>query len=151
VNFGGVVWSLPLKIFLDQTFFASYLNAAYCFCIEAMQRRPLREIGRREVLPARILPPGGLLHACSHPAVPSMRGATPALPLQVRSSWWPSLKASWRFWPIAHAFTYSVVPLHLRVLWVDVLEIVWVAILSSCVASTQRLPAVVDRTAHAHT
>jgi len=99
VNFGGVVWSLPLKIFLDQTFFASYLNAAYCFFIEAMQRRPLREIGRR-----------------------------------VRSSWWPSLKASWRFWPIAHAFTYSVVPLHLRVLWVDVLEIVWVAILSSCVA-----------------
>ena len=42
----------------------------------------------------------------------------------------------WRFWPLAHALTYSVVPLPLRVLWVDVLEIVWVAILSTAVAST---------------
>jgi len=63
VNFGGVVWSLPLKIFLDQTFFASYLNAAYCFFIEAMQRRPLREIGRREALPTRMLAPSRPLHA----------------------------------------------------------------------------------------
>ena len=36
----------------------------------------------------------------------------------------------------SHALTYSVVPLPLRVLWVDVLEIVWVAILSTAVAST---------------
>ena len=32
---------------------------------------------------------------------------------------------------------YSVVPLHLRVLWVDVLEVVWVAILSTAVASSK--------------
>jgi len=48
----------------------------------------------------------------------------------------PCLVAGWRFWPLAHALTYSVVPLPLRVLWVDVLEIVWVAILSTAVAST---------------
>ena len=47
---------------------------------------------------------------------------------------WPSLTASWRFWPAAHALTYSVIPLHLRVLWVDVLEVVWVAILAKCVS-----------------
>ena len=46
-SFGGAWWALPTKIVLDQTIFALYLNAAYCVCIEAMQRRPLREIGRR--------------------------------------------------------------------------------------------------------
>lgn len=49
----------------------------------------------------------------------------------------PCLVAGWRFWPLAHALTYSVVPLPLRVLWVDVLEIAWVAILSTKVASSQ--------------
>ena len=49
----------------------------------------------------------------------------------------PCLVAGWRFWPLAHALTYSVVPLPLRVLWVDVLEIAWVAILSTAVASSQ--------------
>ena len=49
---------------------------------------------------------------------------------------WPCLTAGWRFWPAAHALTYSVVPLHLRVLWVDVLEIAWVAILSTNVAKS---------------
>ena len=51
-----------------------------------------------------------------------------------RASAWPCLKAGWKFWPFAHLLTYSVVPLHLRVLWVDALEIAWVAILSTCVA-----------------
>lgn len=51
----------------------------------------------------------------------------------VRASAWPSLRASWRFWPAVHALTYSVVPQHLRVLWVDIVEVVWVAILASCV------------------
>ena len=57
---------------------------------------------------------------------------------RVRCSALPSLKAGWKFWPAVHALTYSVVPLHLRVLWVDVVEVGWVAILSSCVARAGR-------------
>ena len=35
------------------------------------------------------------------------------------------------FWPFVHLITFSdLVPLQLKVLWVDVMEIVWVAILS---------------------
>ena len=49
----------------------------------------------------------------------------------------PCLVAGWKFWPFAHALTYSVVPLHLRVLWVDVLEVAWVAILSKTVARSK--------------
>ena len=56
---------------------------------------------------------------------------------KARAAAWPCLKAGWRFWPLAHALTYSVVPLHLRVLWVDALEVAWVAILSTCVARAE--------------
>jgi len=53
---------------------------------------------------------------------------------KVRAAAWPSLYWSWRFWPAVHAATYSVVPVHLRVLWVDAVEIVWVAILSTAIS-----------------
>lgn len=56
---------------------------------------------------------------------------------KVRAAAWPCLYAGWRFWPFAHAITYSVMPLHLRVLWVDVLEVAWVAILSATVARSK--------------
>ena len=54
---------------------------------------------------------------------------------RVRSSSWPMLRSSWRFWPAVHAFTFSIVPQHLRVLWVDAVEVVWVAILATLVAA----------------
>jgi len=57
---------------------------------------------------------------------------------KVRATAWPCLKAGWRFWPLAHALTYSVIPLHLRVLWVDALEVGWVTILSTCIARGDR-------------
>ena len=57
---------------------------------------------------------------------------------KARAAAWPCLKAGWRFWPFAHALTYSIVPFHLRVLWVDVLEVAWVAVLSTCVARSSR-------------
>jgi len=53
---------------------------------------------------------------------------------KVRATAWSCLKAGWKFWPAAHLITYSVVPLQMRVLWVDLLEIIWVAILSTQVA-----------------
>lgn len=49
----------------------------------------------------------------------------------------PCLIAGWRFWPLAHLITYTIIPLHLRVLWVDILEVAWVAILSTCVARSK--------------
>ena len=64
---------------------------------------------------------------------------------KVRRSTPPAVKASWRFWPFVHALTFSVVPLHLRVLWVDVLEIVWVSILSTCVNNAEA-PSVITTT-----
>lgn len=66
-----------------------------------------------------------------------LKGASPATVWKrVRETSWPSLRASWKFWPAVHAITYSVVPLHLRVLWIDVVEVAWVAILSSCVSAS---------------
>jgi len=53
---------------------------------------------------------------------------------KARAAAWPCLSAGWRFWPAVHALTFTVIPFHLRVLWVDVLEVAWVAILSTCVA-----------------
>lgn len=53
---------------------------------------------------------------------------------KAKASALPCLLAGWKFWPLAHVLTYSIIPLHLRVLWVDVLEVAWVAILSTCVA-----------------
>ncbi|KAJ8602523.1 hypothetical protein CTAYLR_001300 [Chrysophaeum taylorii] len=43
----------------------------------------------------------------------------------------PSLFSSWRFWPLVHLVSYSpLVPVELKLLWIDVCEIFWVAILS---------------------
>ena len=40
----------------------------------------------------------------------------------MRASSWPSLRASWKFWPAVHLATYSIVPMHLRVLYIDVVD-----------------------------
>ena len=100
-SFGGAWWAVPIKIVLDQTIFALYLNGAYCAMLELMSRSSPRQTWRR-----------------------------------VKQAAWPSLVSSWRFWPAVHALTFSVVPVHLRVLWVDAIEIVWVAILSMAVTGS---------------
>jgi len=38
---------------------------------------------------------------------------------------------SWKFWPIIHCITYSVIPAQHRILWVNSVDLVWNAILSS--------------------
>ena len=49
----------------------------------------------------------------------------------IKSTSWPALKVSWRFWPFVHCISFShAVPLDLKLLWVDVMEIVWVTLLS---------------------
>lgn len=49
----------------------------------------------------------------------------------VQESWFDLLKAGWRIWPLVHLLTYSVVPLQHRLLFVDGVELAWVAILSA--------------------
>ena len=53
---------------------------------------------------------------------------------RIKTTAWPTLRSSWRYWPFVHLLTFSVVPLHLRVLWVDVMEVGWVCLLSLCMA-----------------
>lgn len=49
----------------------------------------------------------------------------------VKATSWPALRTSWRFWPFVHTISFShAVPLDLKLLWVDVMEIVWVTLLS---------------------
>lgn len=49
----------------------------------------------------------------------------------IKTTSWPALKVSWRFWPFVHCISFShAVPLDLKLLWVDVMEIVWVTLLS---------------------
>lgn len=51
----------------------------------------------------------------------------------------PSMVSSWRFWPIVHLLSYSpIVPIEYKLLYIDVCEIFWVAILSF-VANDQKL------------
>jgi len=49
----------------------------------------------------------------------------------VRTTLIPSIFSSWKFWPIVHIVSYSpLVPVQYKLLWIDVMEIAWVAILS---------------------
>jgi hypothetical protein len=44
---------------------------------------------------------------------------------------WPALRSAWRFWPFVHTISFShAVPIDLKLLWVDIMEVVWVTILS---------------------
>ena len=50
----------------------------------------------------------------------------------VRTTWWPSMRSSLCFWPPVHLVTFStLIPPELKLLWVDAMEIVWIAILSA--------------------
>jgi protein Mpv17 len=49
----------------------------------------------------------------------------------VKATTWPALKSAWRFWPFVHTISFShAVPMDLKLLWVDAMEVVWVTILS---------------------
>lgn len=38
---------------------------------------------------------------------------------------------AWRFWPLAHCITYSVIPSRHRILWINILDVFWNGILAS--------------------
>lgn len=49
---------------------------------------------------------------------------------ELRATFFPLLTAGWKLWPFAHIITYGVIPVEQRLLWVDMVELVWVSILS---------------------
>lgn len=57
----------------------------------------------------------------------------------------PSVVASWRFWPFVHLLSYSpLIPEEYKLLWIDIMEIIWVAILSTTVNSAGDLASEID-------
>lgn len=58
----------------------------------------------------------------------------------------PLIISGLKLWPLAHCVTYGLVPIENRLLWVDIVEIAWVAILATAAAegSAHGAPAPVD-------
>ena len=48
----------------------------------------------------------------------------------IKKSAWPLMLNGWKLWPAAHIITYAIIPKQHRLLYVDIIEIVWVVILS---------------------
>jgi protein Mpv17 len=46
----------------------------------------------------------------------------------------PLLKSGLKLWPLAHCITYGLIPKENRLLWVDLVEIIWVTILATTAA-----------------
>ncbi len=50
----------------------------------------------------------------------------------VKTTAWPALTSSWRFWPLIHCCSFSkAIPKDLKLLFIDCMEIIWVTILST--------------------
>lgn len=49
---------------------------------------------------------------------------------ELRQTFVPLMTAGWKLWPAAHLVTYGLVPVEQRLLWVDMVEILWVTILA---------------------
>ena len=50
---------------------------------------------------------------------------------EVKAKLCPTLQTGWRFWPIVHMVTYTVIPPRHRILWINCVDLVWVTILAS--------------------
>lgn len=54
----------------------------------------------------------------------------------------PLVMSGLKLWPLAHCITYGLLPVENRLLWVDLVEIVWVTVLASSAADAQHGPPV---------
>lgn len=50
---------------------------------------------------------------------------------RIRHKFWPTMYANWRVWPLVQCITFTVIPLTYRVLWVNIVTIMWVVYFSS--------------------
>jgi hypothetical protein len=48
----------------------------------------------------------------------------------------PLIVSSLKLWPLAHCITYGLIPIEHRLLWVDLVEILWVTILATQAAAS---------------
>lgn len=80
------------------------------------------------------------LNAAYSTVIGTLAGQNPADTLRdVRATQWPALRSAWRFWPFVHTISFShAVSMDLKLLWVDVMEVIWVTILSK-VANEDKL------------
>lgn len=63
--------------------------------------------------------------------VGTLRGDEPEQVVSdVKERIWPVVFRGWRFWPLAHIVTYGVIPPRHRVLWVNMLDLLWSSILA---------------------
>jgi len=68
----------------------------------------------------------------------------PEVQQNVANTLLPSMVSSWKFWPIVHIVSYSpLVPVQYKLLWIDLMEIAWVAILSF-IANDEKLTSGLD-------
>ena len=58
------------------------------------------------------------------------RESLPEIWQTVRSTSFSLITSGLKLWPLAHVVTYGVIPVENRLLWVDLVEILWVTILS---------------------
>lgn len=58
------------------------------------------------------------------------RESLPEIWHTVRSTSFSLITSGLKLWPLAHVVTYGVIPVENRLLWVDLVEILWVTILS---------------------
>mmetsp|Transcript_15202 Transcript_15202/g.22447 ORF Transcript_15202/g.22447 Transcript_15202/m.22447 type:complete len:80 (-) Transcript_15202:1418-1657(-) len=53
---------------------------------------------------------------------------------EMRETTIPLFLSGLKLWPLAHCVTYGLIPVENRLLWVDLVEIIWVSILASTAA-----------------
>jgi len=56
----------------------------------------------------------------------------------------PLVVSGLKLWPLAHCVTYGLIPVENRLLWVDLVEIIWVTILASSAAGAHAPPSPVE-------
>jgi protein Mpv17 len=49
---------------------------------------------------------------------------------KIAQDWWTTVKGAWSFWSIGHVVNFAFVPLHWRVLYINVLSVAWGMFLS---------------------
>ena len=48
----------------------------------------------------------------------------------IKDKFWQMMRAGWKLWPFVHVITYTMIPTRFKLLWVDIVEVIWVTYLS---------------------
>eukprot|EP00238_Polyblepharides_amylifera_P001494 CAMPEP_0196570850 /NCGR_PEP_ID=MMETSP1081-20130531/1032_1 /TAXON_ID=36882 /ORGANISM="Pyramimonas amylifera, Strain CCMP720" /LENGTH=233 /DNA_ID=CAMNT_0041887529 /DNA_START=593 /DNA_END=1294 /DNA_ORIENTATION=- len=92
------------------------------------------------------------LNSCYTTVILSLQGvAAKDVGNEIKENWFTVISAGWKLWPFVHCFTFSsLIPVDLKILFADVVQVVWVVILSTLVnkdnSTSQPLQVVVEAT-----